>query len=44
MLDRVKVKYSRVSIVRASHLKERLEELKLKRDEVTIVLVDAINV
>ena len=37
------MKYSRVSIVQASYLKERLEELELKRDEVTIASVDAIN-
>ena len=43
MWDRGKVNYSHVSIVQASDLKERLEELKIKRDEVKIVSVDAIN-
>ena len=43
MLDKGKVNYSRVSIVQAYDLNERLEELKIKRDEVTIVSVDAIN-
>ena len=37
------MRYSRVSIVQASDLKERLEELKIKRDEVKIASVDAIN-
>ena len=36
--------YSRVSIVQACALKERLEELKIKKDEVTIPSVGAINV
>ena len=35
--------YSRVSIIHASDLKERLEELELKRDEITISSVNAIN-
>ena len=35
--------YSRNSIVQDSDLKERLEELGLKREEVTIASVDAIN-
>ena len=43
MLDKVKVKYSCVSIVQASDLKERLEELKINRDVVTIASVEAIN-
>ena len=42
-LDNIKVNYSRVSIVQASDLKERLEELKINRDEVTIASVEAIN-
>ena len=37
------MKYSRVSIVQASYLKERLEELEVERDEVTIASVDDIN-
>ena len=37
------MKYSRVSIVQASYLKERHEELEVKRDEVTIASVDTIN-
>ena len=36
--------YSRVSIVQASDLKEILKELKVKRDELTITSVDAINI
>ena len=43
MLDKVKVKYSCVSIVQASDLKEILEELKINRDKVKITPVDAIN-
>ena len=43
MLDKVKVNYSRISIVQKSDLKERIEELKIKRDGATIVSVDAIN-
>ena len=43
MLYKAKVKYSRVSIFQASNLKERLAELEANRDEVMIVLVDAIN-
>ena len=42
MLEKGKVNFSRVSIVQASDLKEILEELKLKRGEVTIAPVDAI--
>ena len=42
-LDKGKVNYSRVSIVQASDLKERLEELKINRDEVTITPVETIN-
>ena len=42
MLDKVIVNYSRISIVQASERKERLEELKVKRDEVIIGSVDAI--
>ena len=42
-LDKVKVNYSRFSIVQASDLKERLEEKKLVREEVTIASVYAIN-
>ena len=37
------MKYSRVSIVQESYLKERHEELEVKRDEVTIASVDTIN-
>ena len=43
LLDKGKLKYSRFFIVQASYLKERLEELKIKRDKVTIASVDAIN-
>ena len=42
-LDKVKVNYSRNSIVQASDLKETLEEIGLKREEVTIASVDTIN-
>ena len=42
-LNKGKVNYSWVSIVQASDLKEILEELKVKRDEVTIASVDSIN-
>ena len=38
-----KVNYSHVSTVHASNLKERPEEPKIKRDEVTIESIDAIN-
>ena len=40
-LDRRKVNYSRNSIVQTSNLKETLEELGLKKEEVTIASVDA---
>ena len=43
ILDEWKVNYSRVSIVRASELKEILEELKVKKDKVTIASFDTIN-
>ena len=42
-MDKGKLNYSRVSIFQASYLKERLKELKIKRDEVTIASVDGIN-
>ena len=42
-LDKGKVNYSRNSIVQSSDLKETLEELELKKEEVTISSVDAIN-
>ena len=42
-LDKGKVNYSRNSIVQASDLKETLEELGLRKEEVTIASVDAIN-
>ena len=42
-LDKGKVNYSQDSIVQASELKERAEEIGLKREEVTITSVDAIN-
>ena len=38
-----KINYSRFSIVQAFDLKERLEEKKLVREEVTIASVNAIN-
>ena len=41
--DKVKVNYSRNSIVQASYLKENLEEMGLNKEEVTIASVDAIN-
>ena len=43
MLDKEKVKYSCVSVVQASDLKEGLGELEVNRDKVTIASVDAIN-
>ena len=43
MLDKGKVNYSRVSVIQASDLKEKLEKLKIKIDEVTIASVGAIN-
>ena len=42
-LDKGKVNYSRNSIVQASDLKDTLEEMGLKKEEVTIASVDAIN-
>ena len=42
-LDKVKVNYSQDSIVQASNLKERLKELGVKREEVMIASLDAIN-
>ena len=43
LLDKGKVNYSNVSIVQAYYLKERLDELKVRRDKVKIFSVDAIN-
>ena len=43
VLDKEKVNYSRVSIIQASDLKERREEMNIRRDEVTIASADAIN-
>ena len=43
MLKKGKVNYSRFSIVQISDLKKKLEELKIKRDEVTIASVHYIN-
>ena len=43
MLDKAKVNHSRVSIVQAYNLRKIIEELKVKRDEVTIASVDTIN-
>ena len=42
-LDKGKLKYSRNSIVQASYLKETLEEMGLKKEELTIASVDVIN-
>ena len=42
-LDKGKLNYSRDSIVQASDLEERLEELGVKREEVSIASLDAIN-
>ena len=42
-LHKVKVYYSRISIFQASDLKKIHKELKIKRDEVTISSIDAIN-
>ena len=43
ILDKGKLNHSCVSIVQAYHLRERIEELKVKRDRVMIAPVDAIN-
>ena len=43
VLDKAKVNYLCVSIIQASELKKRLEELYINRDGVTIESVDAIN-
>ena len=43
MFEKLKMNYSRISTVQAYDLKERLEELKVKRDEVTIASFDAIK-
>ena len=43
VLDKTKVNYLCVSIIQASELKKRLEELYINRDGVTIESVDAIN-
>ena len=43
LLYKGEVNYSRIFIVQASNLKERLEELKIKRDKVKIASFDAIN-
>ena len=42
-MDKGKVNYSRNSIVQAYDLNETLEELGLRKEEVTIASVDAIN-
>ena len=43
MLYKRKVNYLRVSIIQLSDLKERLEELKIKRDKVSTASFNAIN-
>ena len=43
MLDKAKVKYSRVSIVQSSDLEEIIKELEVKRDKIKIASVDATN-
>ena len=43
-LEKDKVNYSRDSIVQASYLNKILEELEVKREELTMTSVDAINV
>ena len=43
MIENTKVNYSRVPILQTSDLKEILEELEVKREEVTIWSLDAIN-
>ena len=42
-LDKGKVNYSRNSIVQASDLQKTLEEIGLKKEEVTIASVETIN-
>ena len=43
MLDKVKVNYSRFIIVKASELKDKLEEIGVNRDKATLAPIDAIN-
>ena len=43
MLEKVKVNYSHVTILQAYEPNEKLE-IGIKRDEVTIASIDAINV
>ena len=43
MLEKRRANYSRFSIVQAYDLKKRLEELKIKRNKVTIASFDAIH-
>ena len=44
ILDKAKVNYSRVSVVLASNLKNRFEELDINRDGAMIESVDAVNI
>ena len=44
MPEKAKMNHKRVSIVNASNLKERLEELEIKRDKALIASVDAVNI
>eukprot|EP00957_Ditylum_brightwellii_P057822 4385019-Ditylum_brightwellii.AAC.1 len=43
ILDNNKANYSRFTIIQASDLKERLEELAVKRSDVTMMLLDIKN-
>ena len=41
ILDRNKVNYQRKTIIQASHLKEQLEELPIRRSQHTVISIDA---
>ena len=43
MLDKAKMNYSRISTVQSFKPKERLEDLEVNKDKVTIAPVDAID-
>ena len=43
ILDKVKVNYSRFTMVQASELKYKLEEIGVNRDKATLAPIDAIN-
>ncbi|MFZ9075453.1 MAG: hypothetical protein ACO2Z3_06590, partial [Flavobacteriaceae bacterium] len=43
ILDSYNINYSRTTIVQASDLKEKLESFSIKKNETTIVSIDAVN-